>query len=612
MDAAETNRILIDRFPEVCSYLLPNGKVEGNHFVVGGLDGSAGKSLQITLSGVAAGRFKDFATGDGGATPLWLWKAVKGISYTSAVKEAKAWLGVKDEDFGIKKHKAKEWTPPLASDRNGIQLAEPNSKVMDYLTLERKIDPIVIAKARLGETKDGEWIVIPYFDPGEREAFHIKRLKVDRTDGKKEMFASRGTKRSLYGKHLIDENAAELVITEGELDALSFHSWGIPAVSIPNGTSDDVWMNLDWEWLERFEKIYVCTDMDEPGRLVAPEICKRLGLHRCYIVSLPKKDANECLVSGITRDEIQKCLAAGKGIELDEIKKPAEYAEEVKALNRADWNSMGFSTPWFPHIPWRVRKSEFTILTGFSGHGKTPMLNHLMIDLVSQGARVMDASLEVKPAMTLYDMALAAMAKDRMNDEEVDACVSWLNESMFFLDCIGTVNIKRLLHAMEYARKRHGIDVFVIDSLFKCGLDPNDFGAQREFADLLTTFCNNSGAHVILVAHTRKMQNGNEYSVPSKADVAGSSDLVNAAFNVLVVWRNLLKELKLDEARQSFAPDLEEIDKWMSQPDNRFVLEKQKFAKGKTASKFMYFSPESNQFHSSRGRKVPYFTLSER
>src|SRR5688572_14832100 len=130
-DSAEINRMLLSQFEQVCQHLLPNGKRQGNHYVVGGLDGSAGESLQITLSGAAAGRYIDFANKeDKGASPLWLWSKSKGISFPEACKQAKDWLGIKEEDYGIKKHKAKEWSLPTPSDRNGVQLIEPNTKAM--------------------------------------------------------------------------------------------------------------------------------------------------------------------------------------------------------------------------------------------------------------------------------------------------------------------------------------------------------------------------------------------------------------------------------------------------------------------------------------------------
>lgn len=590
-------------------HLLPNGKVKGNHYLVGGLGGDTGESLQITLSGSAAGRFIDFANkNDKGATPLWLWARVRNLKFSEAVKEAKDWLGIKDEDYGVKRHKSKTYSKP---EKGGVRIAEPNSKVMDYLTVERRLDPIVLANAKVCESDDGQWIIFPYIekDPetGKDICVHRKLIKVDRPNGKKEVSATKGTKRCLYGKPLVTDNDSEIVITEGEIDALSFNSWGIKAVSVPNGVSDFEWVDIDWEWLSRFEKIYVCMDMDEPGKAAAPEICKRLGLHRCYIVSLPHKDVNECLQSGLKREDMEKVLSAAKPIELDEIKRPDDFTDEVVEYYSTDFSKQGWDTPWYPALPWRVRKAEFTILTGFSGHGKTQSLNQLMLHLVAQGVKIMDASLEVKPGMTLYGMTRCAMAKKHSTKDEVVACMSWLNDSMVFLDCIGMVNTQRLIHAMEYARKRHGIDVFVIDSLFKCGLSSEDYGGQREFADKLTTFCNNTGAHVILVAHSRKVSSGNELSPPSKSDVAGSSDITNAAFNVIVWFRNKLKKRKLDEAKQAIPMDTETISHWMDQPDGEAIVDKQRFGEGEEAAVKVWFDGETSQFHTVRNRKTPYF-----
>lgn len=608
-DAAEINRLLLDRYQEVCATLFPNGKVEGNHYVVGGIEGEAGTSLKITLSGSAAGRFKDFANpSDKGASPLWLWVKAKNCTFPEAIKEAKEFLGVRDEEFGVKRHKPKDYVKP---EKGGVKIAEPNSPVLDYLAIERQIDPIILANAKICETDDGAAIVFPFIekDPetGKESCVHRKYLKLERVDGKKVSWTTKGTKRCLFGKNLVADNVSELVICEGEIDALSWNSIAVPAVSIPAGVEDFDWVDIDWEWLTRFEKIYISTDMDAPGRTCATEICKRLGLHRCHIVELPKKDANECLVGKVPREEMLKCLARAKAIELDEIKRPADFTTEVCDYYETDFSKQGWDTPWYPQLPWRLRKAELTILTGFSGSGKTVALNQLMIHLASQGAKIMDASLEVKPGMTLYNMTRCAMAKKQSSRQEVSACIDWLNESMFFLDCIGTVNVARLMHAMDYARKRHGIDVFIIDSLFKCGLSSEDYGSQREFADKLTTFCNNTGAHVILVAHCRKVSSGNEMSIPSKSDVSGSSDLTNAAFNVIVWWRNKLKRKKLDEARNCFPQNNEQISEWIDAPDGEAVVDKQRFGEGEEAQHPVWFDKETMQFHTVKNKVNHYF-----
>jgi twinkle protein len=598
---------------ELCMHLLPNGKAKGNHWVVGGIDGEAGASLQVTLNGSAAGRFIDFANKDSkGATPLWLWSKVRNTSFSTAIKEARDWLGVKDDNFGVKRHKPKTYSKP---EKGGVRALETNTEAMDYLVLERKINPIVVVNSKVSETEDGKAIVFNFADYDDESkrwiTAHRKYLRLARPDGKKDTWTTKGTKRCLYAKNLITENDSELVICEGEIDALSWNSWGIPAVSLPNGVSDFEWCDVDWEWLARFEKIYVSTDMDEPGRACSLEICKRLGLHRCYIVTLPKKDANECLVTGMTREQIEACLKSAKGIELDEIKRPEDFRSEVMEYYNTDPSLRGVDTPWTPALPWRVRKGELTILSGFSGHGKTAVLNQLMLHLLAANQKIMDASLEIKPGMTLYNMTRCALGKKHSEKAEIEACISWVNESMFFLDCIGTVNVTRLMSAMEYARKRHGIDVFVIDSLFKCGLSGEDYAGARDFVDKLTTFCNNTGCHIILVAHSRKVSSGNEFAVPTKSDVAGSSDICNAAFNVIIVWRNKLKKKKIDEIMHSTTMDpvskTEEMVKWMDQPDGQIVIDKQRFGEGEESAIPVFFDKESCQFSPVQGMGSPYF-----
>jgi twinkle protein len=608
-DATEINNLLLQKMPELASYLFPGGKTSGSEYLVGDIDGSDGKSLQITIDGPSIGRFKDFADESSkGGSPLWLWHLAKKVSFSDAIHQAKEWLGVKDDDFGIHRHRERQFATP---DKSTLRATAPNTKVMDYLVVTRKLDPIVLAKAKIAESKDGEWIAFPFLEKdhetGQETCVHIKSMKVDRVRGKKEMFGTPGTKRCLYGKNLIDDNAREVVICEGEIDALSWNSWSIPAVSVPNGVTDLSWVEIDWDWLSRFEKIYVSTDMDDPGRVCATDICKRLGLHRCFIVELPKKDANDCLTHGMTKANMEAFLAKAKQIELDEIKRADDFREEVMDYYTTDWRKRGWDTPWWPQLPWRVRKSELTIFSGFSGSGKTFSLNQLMLHLRNQGLKLMDISLEVKPGLTLYSMTRCAMARRESTKEEVQQCINWLNENIFFLDCIGTVSVERIMNAMEYARKRHGIDLFVIDSLFKCGISPEDYASQRDFADKLTTFCNNTGAHVILVAHSRKVMAGNELAVPTKADVAGSSDLTNAAFNVIIWWRNKLKKRKLDELKQAGMTDPEIVKKWEDEPDGRAVIDKQRFGEGLEAEVHLWYDHDSTQFQTCPNSRYPYF-----
>ena len=52
--------------------------------------------------------------------------------------------------------------------------------------------------------------------------------------------------------------------------------------------------------INQIEEWYICTDKDEAGEYLQEELIRRLGSHKCKIVSLPKgrKDANEVLSNG--------------------------------------------------------------------------------------------------------------------------------------------------------------------------------------------------------------------------------------------------------------------------------------------------------------------------
>jgi twinkle protein len=111
------------------------------------------------------------------------------------------------------------------------------------------------------------------------------------------------TKVGLYGSHLWRNEGKMVVVTEGELDALSVNqAFGLkyPCVSIPNGCKSAkrlIAKNIDW--LETFETVVLCFDQDEQGRAAAKEAAEVLSPGKVKIVtSLGFKDANEALMNG--------------------------------------------------------------------------------------------------------------------------------------------------------------------------------------------------------------------------------------------------------------------------------------------------------------------------
>src|SRR5262249_21993262 len=80
--------------------LLPGGHREGREWRVGSLAGEDGSSLGVHRSGVKAGVWSDFATGEKGDA-LGLVRATLNLDTTEATKWSLRWLGANDRDSAL-------------------------------------------------------------------------------------------------------------------------------------------------------------------------------------------------------------------------------------------------------------------------------------------------------------------------------------------------------------------------------------------------------------------------------------------------------------------------------------------------------------------------------
>ena len=66
------------------------------------------------------------------------------------------------------------------------------------------------------------------------------------------------------------------------------------------------------------------------------------------------------------------------------IKRPTEYLDDVKSYFNDDLTS-GLGLPFHKtHTDFRVRMVRVSLVTGYSGHGKSAWLNYVMLHLLQQ------------------------------------------------------------------------------------------------------------------------------------------------------------------------------------------------------------------------------------
>lgn len=198
-----------------------------------------------------------------------------------------------------------------------------------------------------------------------------------------------GSKMPLFGQHLWAEGGKRLVITEGEIDAMSYAqatglSW--PAVSIPNG-ADGAAKSIKraLEWIETFEQVVFLFDMDEPGRDAAKECAALLTPGRAAIAELPLKDANDMLKANRVK-ELTTAVWQARKYRPDGIVSLDEIEERVLAKTE-----MGrpYCLPGVTKATFGRRPGEVIGLGGGTGCGKTDLFSQQVeFDVLQLGVSV--------------------------------------------------------------------------------------------------------------------------------------------------------------------------------------------------------------------------------
>lgn len=587
-DILEVKRRLASRAQAVAEYLLPNGVKQGNEWRVGSVAGEKGQSLGVHLAGSKAGVWSDFATGEGGDL-LDLWMAVRRVSLVQALDEARAWLGI--EAPTLHRPARPNYTRP-----DKPQCRVPAEAVKDYLVEVRNIPSEVLTAYKVGE--QGNRIVFPFLTPeGELALVKVREA----VDGAKPKPTAANCEAILFGWQAVPPDARSIVITEGEIDALSMAAYGYPALSVPfggGGGEKQKWIENEFERMDRFERIYIATDMDEQGEAAADEIANRLGRHRCLRVILPKKDANECLVSGIPQEAIAEAIRTAEHLDPDGLRWASHFADGVVALFWPQPGThLGYTTPYRKlGSKLMFRPAEITIWTGASGAGKSQILNDCIPHWVQEGSRICLSSLEMKPVQTLKRLCKQVIGTDRPSEPAIRYALQWLDQGLLLYELTGKQKLEALLEVFDYARAKYGCDQFVIDSLMRLGIASDDYNAQEAVVFQLVDWTIANNVHVHLVAHSRKGEKGG--GPQETEDIKGAMEIGANAFNILSVWRNR----KHEEALQKAESD-EERAALMEKPGVILNVAKQRNGdfEGKVG---LWFDQETYRYHSSHDRSL--------
>lgn len=535
MRATDIAKALASDAESICRRLLPNGKRKGSEWRTGDADGSEGDSLGVHLTGTKAGVWSDFATGESGDL-IGLWMLCTGADLGTACQEAMDHLGIREAKVENQK---RNWTRPSRADVSPLNPAHAQ-----WLREVRKLNESTIKAYKLASKKGA--LMFPYLRGDELIFAKYRKIPA------KEFYTEADCEPCLFGWQAMPKDARRVVIVEGELDALAMFQYGYPALSVPFGGgkgAKQAWIENEYDRLAVYDEIILALDSDKAGAEAIAEIVKRLGRERVRVATLPRKDANACLIDGIDSAEIRAAIESAKSLDPENLHCASDYEDAVWAeFTKAADGDFGIRLPWGNGDDAVLRPGETSLWAGINGHGKSQIAGQIVVHAQEQDKRACMASMEFLPPKLLRRLQIQTIKERSPTEAQSRMCSKAWRDSLWVFDATGAHKDATILEAFAYAARRYGVDLFVVDNLAKLGIAEDNYSGQADFVNRLTEFSRSYNVHCILVAHVKKTDKG-ENAPPDKGDVKGSGGITDLVDSVFTVWRNKPKEALVRAAK---------------------------------------------------------------
>lgn len=402
-------------------------------------------------------------------------------------------------------------------------------------------------------------IAFPYFDKDKLWGHKLRSLD------EKAHVCSRALK-TFFGSQLLDMTEDKnIIICEGELDALSFYEAKIQnAVSVPNGASS--FGNSDnkdthgFLWsakaeVEKAEKVYIAVDADEAGEKIGEEMARRIGRHRCWKVDFPEgcKDANDVLIQH-GAEILQACITNAKPWPIAGLYQADKFFADVVDLYKNGFADKVKTGMGAVDDIYSVGKGLLTVVTGIPANGKSTFVDQLMVNLArTKGYVSVICSFENPPKVHIAKLAEMLLHKQyfkrdvglRMTEMELQATFSFINEHFKFMhqDDGAKATIESIIDRIKTAVFRWGVNCAVIDPYNYIERGKASESETQFIDDMLTKlrlFASAHDLHIWLVAHPTKipMDAEGNYQPPKGYSISGSAAWYSKADFGLTIHRN--------------------------------------------------------------------------
>lgn len=427
------------------------------------------------------------------------------------------------------------------------------SKIYGYFK-KRCISPSTLDYADVRQDEEGN-IVWNYYDTNDVLTMVKYRPSRKVRKGENKCWCQKGadTCNLLFNMNRVNVNSP-LLICEGEPDCLSAIEAGFSnAVSVPLGSTNFHWIEENWDWLEQFDNIIICSDNDEAGYKMQKEVVYRLGSWRTRVVEVPQifetddgrkfpvNDLNEALYY-FGKERVLDLILNAKDSPVPGV---IDFSDiQDIDIDQIDGIRTGIKT--LDRYLMKIFLGTLNIITGINGAGKSSFINQLIIQSLEEEKNVFLFSGEL-PNFQTKNWLNSVIAGQRYIDEkhsgeavyykvrpEAKRSIDNFYRGRLHIYEDGQPNTKTaLMTTIEDAVRKYGVKLVILDNLTAINLecsDDNKYNKQSEFVMELIAFAKKFNVAIVLVVHPHKIDTMRRLT---KMDVQGISAIIDLAHRII-------------------------------------------------------------------------------
>lgn len=348
----------------------------------------------------------------------------------------------------------------------------------------------------------------------------------------------------------------DCIITEGEMDALSFIEIGFKnVISVPNGANANLSYLDDYieDYFDDKDTIFVAPDTDTKGVLLRDELLRRFGAERCRVLDYGAdcKDANEVLMKH-GREALKRCLAEAPEVKLEGVFTVSDFEQSLDALfEHGMQKGVTIGHDCFDRLC-SFETKRLCVVTGIPGSGKSEFIDEIAERLnMRYGWRFAYFSPENAPlayhaSKLIEKFTGKKFGKDTLSFGEYKQVKKHLEENIFFISPKDDFRLDTILERAKFLVRRKGIKALVIDPYNRLEDESEGQNETKYISkqlDRLTNFAQLNDVLVILMAHPTKQPRNKDgvIEAPTLYDISGSANFYNKTDFGIVVHRNRLE-----------------------------------------------------------------------